>query len=86
MAEKVAGQAKTRVSVDGTYRREVTSAAPRQRGGWRVVPRPGSDPKALTGLAKITLSTGEILRFDVGRAPGNAPCWRPPEDWFSTET
>src|SRR6266850_539110 len=51
--------------------REVTSAAPGQRGGWRVVPRPGSDPNALTGLAKINLSTGEILRFDVGRAPGN---------------
>jgi PQQ-dependent dehydrogenase (methanol/ethanol family) len=38
---------------------------------WSVVPRPGSDPKALTGLAKINLSTGETLRFDVGRAPGN---------------
>jgi alcohol dehydrogenase (cytochrome c) len=35
------------------------------------VPRPGSDPKALTGLAKINLSTGELLRFDVGRVPGN---------------
>ncbi len=33
--------------------------------------RPGGDPKALTGFAKINLSTGEILRFDVGRAPGN---------------
>ncbi len=33
--------------------------------------RPGSDPNALTGLAKINLSTGEIMRFDVGRAPGN---------------
>ena len=36
-----------------------------------MVPRPGSDPNALTGLAKINLSTGEILRFDLGRAPGN---------------
>ena len=36
-----------------------------------MVPRPGSDPKALTGIAKINLSTGEMLRFDVGRAPGN---------------
>jgi len=36
-----------------------------------VVPRPGGDPNALTGLAKINLTTGEILRFDVGRAPGN---------------
>src|SRR5688572_14218212 len=49
--------------------REVTSASPGGRGGWRVVPRPGSDPKALTGLAKINLSTGAILRFDTGRAP-----------------
>jgi alcohol dehydrogenase (cytochrome c) len=51
--------------------RELTTAGPAGRGGWKVVPRPGSDPKALTGLAKINLSTGEILRFDVGRAPGN---------------
>ena len=36
-----------------------------------VVPRPGSNPNELTGLAKIDLTTGEILRFDVGRAPGN---------------
>ena len=51
--------------------RELTTAGPGGRGGWKVVPRPGSDPRALTGLAKINLSTGEILRFDVGRAPGN---------------
>lgn len=51
--------------------RELTTAGPAGRGGWKVVPRPGSDPKALTGLAKINLSTGEILRFDQGRAPGN---------------
>jgi alcohol dehydrogenase (cytochrome c) len=51
--------------------RELTTAGPAGRGGWKVVPRPGSDPKALTGLAKINLSTGEILRFDLGRAPGN---------------
>jgi alcohol dehydrogenase (cytochrome c) len=41
------------------------------RGAWRVIPRPGSDPKALTGIAKIDLATGEVLRFDTGRAPGN---------------
>jgi len=35
------------------------------------VPRPGPDPNALTGLAKIDLATGEMLRFDVGRVPGN---------------
>ena len=51
--------------------RDLTTAGPAGRGGWHVVPRPGADPKALTGLAKINLSTGEILRFDVGRAPGN---------------
>jgi PQQ-dependent dehydrogenase (methanol/ethanol family) len=49
--------------------REVTSAGPAGRGGSRVIPRPGSDPNALTGLAKINLSTGELLRFDRGRAP-----------------
>jgi alcohol dehydrogenase (cytochrome c) len=51
--------------------RDLTTAGPAGRGGWTVVPRPGSDPNGLTGLAKINLSTGEILRFDVGRAPGN---------------
>lgn len=51
--------------------RDLTIAGPAGRGGWTVVPRPGSDPQALTGLAKINLSTGETLRFDVGRAPGN---------------
>ena len=51
--------------------RDLTLAGPQGRGGWKVIPRPGSDPNALTGLAKINVSTGEILRFDVGRAPGN---------------
>jgi alcohol dehydrogenase (cytochrome c) len=51
--------------------RDLTTAGPAGRGGWKVVPRPGSDPKALTGLAKINLSTGEIMRFNMGRAPGN---------------
>jgi alcohol dehydrogenase (cytochrome c) len=51
--------------------RDLTTAGPAGRGAWTVVPRPGSDPNGLTGLAKINLSTGEILRFDVGRAPGN---------------
>ena len=36
-----------------------------------MIPRPGSDPNALTGLARINLSTGETLHFDVGRAPSN---------------
>jgi alcohol dehydrogenase (cytochrome c) len=51
--------------------RDLTTAGPAGRGGWKVVQRPGADPNALTGLAKINLSTGEILRFDIGRAPGN---------------
>jgi alcohol dehydrogenase (cytochrome c) len=51
--------------------RDLTTAGPNGRGGWKVVQRPNGDPKALTGLAKINMSTGEIQRFDVGRAPGN---------------
>jgi alcohol dehydrogenase (cytochrome c) len=51
--------------------RDLTIAGPAGRGGWHVVPRPGSDPNALTGLAKINLETGETLHFDIGRAPGN---------------
>jgi alcohol dehydrogenase (cytochrome c) len=52
--------------------REMSSAAAGQRASWRAIPRPGSNPNAFTGLAKINLSTGEILRFDMGRAPGTA--------------
>jgi alcohol dehydrogenase (cytochrome c) len=51
--------------------RDLTTAGPNGRGSWKVVPRPGSDPKALTGLAKINLSTGEVTKFNIGRAPGN---------------
>jgi alcohol dehydrogenase (cytochrome c) len=51
--------------------RELTSASPEKRESWKVVQRPGGNPNELTGLAKINLSTGEITRFDVGRAPGN---------------
>jgi alcohol dehydrogenase (cytochrome c) len=51
--------------------RDLTTAGPAGRGGWHVVQRPGGDPNALTGIAKINLSTGEMLRFDVGRTPGN---------------
>ncbi|HLA40547.1 MAG TPA: PQQ-binding-like beta-propeller repeat protein, partial [Candidatus Glassbacteria bacterium] len=49
--------------------REITGMT--GRDSWRVIQRPGSDPKGLTGIAKINLSTGEVIRFDVGRAPGN---------------
>jgi len=51
--------------------REITVAADGRSGPWRVVPRPGGNPAELTGLARIDLRTGEIMRFDVGRAPGN---------------
>ena len=51
--------------------RDLTVAGPGVKGGWKVIPRPGSDPNALTGLARINLSTGETMHFDVGRAPGN---------------
>jgi alcohol dehydrogenase (cytochrome c) len=42
------------------------------RPSWRVVRRPGSDPNKWSGMAKVNLSTGEILRFDEGKAPGTA--------------
>jgi len=51
--------------------RDLTTNGPGVKGGWKVIPRPGSDPNALTGLARINLSTGETLHFDVGRAPSN---------------
>jgi alcohol dehydrogenase (cytochrome c) len=35
------------------------------------VPQPGSDPNKLTGIAKINLSTGEILHFNEGRSPSD---------------
>jgi hypothetical protein len=49
--------------------RELTTATADTPERWRAVARPGSDPAALTGIAKIDLATGEILRFNVGRAP-----------------
>jgi PQQ-dependent dehydrogenase (methanol/ethanol family) len=41
---------------------------PARRGG---VLRAGGNPQETNGLAKINLSTGEILRFGMGRAPAN---------------
>jgi alcohol dehydrogenase (cytochrome c) len=32
--------------------------------------RPGSDINAIAGIAKINLSTGEMMKFGVQRAPG----------------
>ncbi len=37
-----------------------------------MIPRPGSDPSKLAGLAKINLSTGDMVRFDQGPAPSTA--------------
>jgi alcohol dehydrogenase (cytochrome c) len=34
-------------------------------------PRPGSDPEAIAGIAKVNMATGEVQRFYSGRAPGN---------------
>ncbi len=52
--------------------RDLTVGGTGARGGQlNIVPRPGANPNELTGLAKINLATGEILKFDVGRAPGN---------------
>ncbi|HEX4997801.1 MAG TPA: PQQ-binding-like beta-propeller repeat protein [Terriglobia bacterium] len=59
------------VSYTDNCRDLTLGAGGRGGGSWHVTPRPGADPNALTGLAKINLSTGEILRFDVGRVPGN---------------
>jgi len=41
------------------------------KGGERrtATQRPDGNPDELTGLAKINLSTGEIMRFNVGRSP-----------------
>ena len=49
--------------------RELTTATADTPEAWRAVARPGSNPDALTGIAKIDLATGEVLRFNVGRAP-----------------
>ena len=36
-----------------------------------VVPRPGSDPNALAGIARVNMTTGQIHRFNTGKIPGN---------------
>jgi PQQ-dependent dehydrogenase (methanol/ethanol family) len=51
--------------------RDLTAPSENDRGSWRAIARPGSDPGALSGLAKIDLETGVVTRFNVGRAPGN---------------
>lgn len=51
--------------------RVLNSASDEAPASWRVIPRPGGDPDRMTGLARINLETGEVFRFDQGRAPGN---------------
>ena len=53
------------------YTSYIESCRQLEGSNWWVVPRPGSDPDKLTGLAKINLETGAVLKFDEGRAPGN---------------
>ena len=36
-----------------------------------TVPRPGADPDALAGIAKVNLATGQIQRIYAARVPGN---------------
>src|ERR1700729_1591927 len=44
---------------------------PKQREQRKPVPRPGSDPNALTAIGKINLETGEVQRINVGRSPSD---------------
>jgi alcohol dehydrogenase (cytochrome c) len=50
---------------------DMTAAGPQGPEVRNGIPRPGSSPSAFSGIAKVNLSTGEILRFDQGRVPGN---------------
>jgi alcohol dehydrogenase (cytochrome c) len=50
---------------------EMTSATAGQPERRTGIQRPGSDPNALGGLAKVNMSTGELTRIYTGRAPGN---------------
>ena len=36
-----------------------------------TIPRPGSDPNALAGIAKVSMDTGQIQRFYTTPVPGN---------------
>ncbi|HTW67512.1 MAG TPA: PQQ-binding-like beta-propeller repeat protein [Bryobacteraceae bacterium] len=50
---------------------DMISAEPGKPERRKPVPRPGSDPNALTAIGKINLSTGEVQRINVGRSPSN---------------
>jgi alcohol dehydrogenase (cytochrome c) len=36
----------------------------------KIIPRPGSDPNAFAGIAKVNMATGQIQRFHTQRFPG----------------
>ncbi len=36
-----------------------------------AIPRPGSDPNAFTGIAKVNMATGQLQRIYTARVPGN---------------
>ena len=50
---------------------DMTAAGNGARAQRKGIPRPGGDPNGLTGIGKINLATGEITRFNVGRAPSD---------------
>lgn len=50
---------------------DMTAPGNGSRGQRKGVPRPGGDPNGLTGIGKINLATGEITRFNIGRAPSD---------------
>ncbi|MGD0131325.1 MAG: PQQ-binding-like beta-propeller repeat protein [Bryobacteraceae bacterium] len=48
-----------------------STTEPKQPERRKPVPRPGSDPNALTAIGKINLETGEVQRINVGRSPSD---------------
>jgi alcohol dehydrogenase (cytochrome c) len=51
---------------------DMTAGEPPARDKRGPIARPGGDPNNFTGLAKINLSTGEIMRFNQGRSPSTS--------------
>ena len=50
---------------------DMTAGTPPARDRRGPIPRPGGDPNRFTAIAKINMETGEILRFNEGRAPSD---------------
>lgn len=50
---------------------DMTAGTPPARDQRGPIPRPGGDPNRFTAIAKINMETGEILRFNEGRAPSD---------------